>query len=92
MGEFKALLKKNFIVWRRNTCGCICEGLTVVLFALLMIYVSTLVSDQPKPKRSYLQDTIQITPVAGDDVILTPQTFAQHLDTTMEEMKTQLFK
>lgn len=92
MGEFIALLKKNFLVWRRNTCGCICEVATVVLFGVLMAYISTLVSDQPSPKQSYLSETITITPVIDSATVITPTDFAEHLSTTAEQMRMALMK
>lgn len=92
MGEFIALLNKNFLVWRRNTCGCICEVATVVLFGILMAYISTLVTDTPNEKKSYLSETITVTPQIGSGVAITPADFAQHLGTTMATMKASFMK
>ena len=41
MGEFAALMGKNFKYWKRNTCGMICEIATTIVFALLFILIGT---------------------------------------------------
>jgi hypothetical protein len=62
MGEFGALLKKNFIYWRRNRCGCICEIATTVVFALLFIVISRASEDKNSPERSYIEESTRIGP------------------------------
>ena len=60
MGEFGALLNKNFIYWRRNRCGMICEIVTTIVFCLLFILIGTQSKDRESPARSYLQDSTLI--------------------------------
>ena len=62
MGEFTALLKKNFIQWRRNRCGCICEIAVTIVFALGFVVIGTQSEDKVSPARSYLDETTQIGP------------------------------
>jgi hypothetical protein len=54
MGQFGALLNKNFIVWRRNRCGCICELATTIVFALFFILIGRTISETDKDPSSYL--------------------------------------
>lgn len=54
MGEFKALMSKNFKYWKRNKCGMLCEIATTIAFALFLLLVGTLSDDTNKPATSYL--------------------------------------
>lgn len=54
MGEFAALMGKNFKYWKRNTCGMICEIATTIVFALLFILIGTQSEDTNKQATSYL--------------------------------------
>ena len=40
--QFKTLLKKDFILWRRNIVGSICEIVVPLVFVLLLVYLSSL--------------------------------------------------
>lgn len=52
--QFKALLKKNFIVWYRNLCGSLCELLFPVILMLIIVLVRNLVSDEEIDARNYI--------------------------------------
>lgn len=54
MGQFNALFKKNFLQWKRNRCGMICEIATTIVFALLFILIGSQSNDQSKDATSYL--------------------------------------
>jgi hypothetical protein len=41
--QFGGLLKKDFILWKRNILGTVCEMIFPFLFTLLLIYLNTLV-------------------------------------------------
>jgi ATP-binding cassette subfamily A (ABC1) protein 3 len=41
--QFGGLLKKDFLLWRRNIVGTICEMIFPLLFTLLLLYLNTLV-------------------------------------------------
>lgn len=60
MGQFGALLRKNFIQWRRNRCGMICEIAATVVFALLFVLIGTQSSDKSKKASSYLDKAERI--------------------------------
>lgn len=54
--QFKALLKKNFLLWKRNLCSSLCEIIFPIL--LLVIYMSfrfTMKEETMDPK-SYIDD------------------------------------
>lgn len=42
MSQFGTLFKKNFIVWRRDLCCCICQLLTAFIFALILVAIKGL--------------------------------------------------
>lgn len=52
--QFKALLKKNFLLWRRNLCSSLCEILFPIL--LLVIYMTFRFSmkEETKEPRSFV--------------------------------------
>lgn len=54
MGEFSALMSKNFRYWKRNTCGMVCEIVTTIVFSLFFVYIGTKSEDTDKPATSYL--------------------------------------
>jgi hypothetical protein len=54
MGQFGALFKKNFLQWRRNRCGMICEIASTIVFALLFILIGSQSKDSDKAATSYL--------------------------------------
>jgi hypothetical protein len=54
MGQFTALMSKNFLQWRRNRCGMLCEVITTVVFCLLFILIGTQSADKKKDATSYL--------------------------------------
>ena len=60
MGEFGALLNKNFIYWRRNRCGMICEIATTIVFALLFVLIGSQSKDKESPAKSYLDASERI--------------------------------
>lgn len=62
MTQFVSLYKKNFTYWKRSKCGSICEILTSVVFALLLMWFKSLSEDTEKKGTSYLTTTVQLTP------------------------------
>jgi hypothetical protein len=42
MGQFKALSYKNWILWKRNTCGNITEIIIPIVFIALNILIRTI--------------------------------------------------
>lgn len=52
--QFKALFKKNFMVWYRNLCGSLCELIFPVILMLIIVLVRNLISDEDVGARSYL--------------------------------------
>ena len=52
--QFKALLKKNWILWYRNLCGSLCEILLPVILVFIIVVVRNLVNDETVPEQSYL--------------------------------------
>lgn len=63
MGEFSILYKKNFLIWSRNKCGCLCEVLTTIIFGLILMLIYSLSEDNVKKKTSYLEHAAQIGPL-----------------------------
>ena len=39
--HYKALMKKNFINWKRTPCGSICEIICPILLMLILVYART---------------------------------------------------
>lgn len=60
MGQFGVLFNKNFLQWRRNTCGMICEVVTTIIFALFFILIGTQSDDRNKAATSYLSQRTRI--------------------------------
>ena len=54
--QFRALFKKNFILWRRNLCGSLCELLFPIILILLFYFIKTSVDEENKPEKSYIGD------------------------------------
>lgn len=52
--HLKALLKKNFILFKRSCCGSCCEMLTPIVFVLFLTAVRGLVSTENVEKISYV--------------------------------------
>ena len=52
--QFKALFKKNLILWYRSLVGSICELLFPVILILLVVIVRNLVSNQDFQTQSYI--------------------------------------
>lgn len=43
--QFRGLLKKDFLLWRRNKLGSVCELVWPILFTIVMIFLNTLVKE-----------------------------------------------
>ena len=52
--QFKALLKKNFILWYRNMCGSVCEILLPVILIFIIVIVRKLVPTESIAAQSYV--------------------------------------
>ena len=52
--QFKALFKKNFIVWRRNLLCSLCELLFPVILGLILVLVRNLVDNETIVAKSYI--------------------------------------
>ena len=53
--QFKALFKKNLILWYRNLCGSLCEILFPVVLMFLIVLVRKLVNDEDVQAQSYIE-------------------------------------
>ena len=51
--HLKALLKKNWILFKRSPCGSCCEIVTPIVFALFLLAVRSLVSKDSVVETSY---------------------------------------
>ena len=54
--QFKALLKKNFILLRRDICGSLCELLFPLIMIGLAIFLRHIIKDKTIEKKDYLND------------------------------------
>ncbi len=54
--QFRALVRKNFILWRRNLCGSICELVYPAVMLLLMVGIKSGVTNEEYSERSYLNE------------------------------------
>lgn len=54
--QFKALFKKNFILWYRNLCGSLCEVLFPVLLGFILVFVRNVVTNDVIAAKSYVND------------------------------------
>lgn len=59
--HFKALLKKNWVLFKRSPCGSCCEIVTPIVFALFLIAVRSLVSKESMPETSYIEKATVFT-------------------------------
>jgi hypothetical protein len=82
MGQFTTLFKKNFLMWRRDTCCCACQIITVIVFAFIMVAIKGLSASSAvtKSPTTYLNK-----PQLGGDVpmpfpILSNQTITSDTD------------
>lgn len=58
MAQFTSLFKKNWTVWKRDTCCCCCQIATTVVFALIMMAIKLLAksSEVVKDDTRYFSD------------------------------------
>ena len=54
--QFKALFKKNFIVWRRSLFGSLCELLFPVILILLFYIIKVTTTEETYSEKSYIGD------------------------------------
>lgn len=54
--QFKALLRKHFIVWRRNLCSSICEIIFPVIMMLLLTNLRLLLKEKTMEPISYVEN------------------------------------
>jgi cell division inhibitor SulA len=82
MGEFSALYKKNFIIWKRNTCGCVCEIVTTLLFSMIFVLIANLSKEITKEDTSYLSEAARIGPDGslGDSPLAFPDNYLAQLE------------
>jgi len=52
--QFKALFKKNFILWYRSLFGSLCELFFPVILGFILVLVRYLVANETVPTRSYI--------------------------------------
>ena len=52
--HFKALLKKNWILFKRSPCGSCCEIVTPIVFVLFLLAVRSLVTKSDVLETSYI--------------------------------------
>ena len=57
MGQFGPLFRKNWTVWKRDTCCCCCQIVTTVIFALILALIKGLSSSSrvEKDQTTYLE-------------------------------------
>lgn len=83
MSQFGTLFRKNSLVWRRDTCCCACQIVTVLVFALILVMIKRLAksSEVIKDDTAYLNNSQQpygdvpfpypqLTSVATDDDLI----------------------
>lgn len=61
--EFKQLYSKNFKIWTRGRCGWLCDVITTVVFAGILILISSLIDKDIKDATSYLPLAQNIGPI-----------------------------
>lgn len=66
--EFKQLYSKNFKIWTRGRCGWVCDVATTVIFASLLILISSLIDKDIKKPTSYLPLAQNIGPINNTGV------------------------
>jgi len=55
--HLKALLRKNYILMKRNTCGTCCEIVLPIAFAMLLVVIRSVIDIEIVNKTSYIQST-----------------------------------
>lgn len=60
--HLKALLKKNFILFKRSCCGSCCEIATPIVFVLFLLAVRGLVSTENVETLSYVGKGVEFQP------------------------------
>lgn len=53
--HYKALMRKNYLLWSRNICGSICEIAVPVILALFFFVIRNTVERTVEPETSYLK-------------------------------------
>ena len=57
MGQFKALSKKNWILWKRNLCGNITEVVIPIIFIFFVVAIRRLITVENYESQSFLTNT-----------------------------------
>ncbi len=66
--HYKALMKKNFINWKRTPCGSICEILCPVMLMLILWYARTKSDPDQFADSSYYTLRRPIYPIAKPEL------------------------
>lgn len=66
--HLKALLMKNWILFKRNSVGSLCEIFIPVIMVCFLLYVRVLVDVQDVEERSYIDDLkiLESIPIIDD--------------------------
>ena len=83
MGQFFPLFRKNWTVWKRDTCCCCCQIVTTVIFALILALIKALSSSSlvEKAETRYLDN-----PRSGDVTIPFMSNFVPQATTTTADL------
>ncbi len=71
VNHFSALMKKNFILWRRNCCCACLEILIPVFFMFILVLVRATVKDIKENTLDFTPAAIPVVAVSGENINLT---------------------
>ena len=92
MSQFGALFKKNYINWKRGTCGAICDVLFPILFAFLIVTFKRLSDDTEVSEKGYTAEFTSLVPTGASAALPFPQNYQQYIANMTLLRRIQLFK
>jgi hypothetical protein len=67
MSQFKALSRKNWILWKRGLCGNITEIIIPIIFIAFIVVIRKLVTVDTYAEQSFLSNPFYTKSIYGDD-------------------------
>lgn len=94
MVQLLALMKKNWILWKKGLLGSILEVVVMLVFAGLLVLIHSLQENTDKAKTSYLRAgvTYDLVPPASVAALPFPDDFVAYHGLLKEFGKSQLVK
>lgn len=94
MVQLLALMKKNWILWKKGLLGSILEVVVMLVFAGLLVLIHTLQENIEKPTTSYLRSgqSYDLVPPASLPVLPFPANYVAYNQLLKEFARSRLVK